>query len=301
MKKLTVLFNAMLLLMLTVSCEKNNDIKTEIEAGFCLIINDSITYNSNSIDFYDFSSHLIYLKPGNIFSFANSGTFKVQVDNEEIYTGQMYPMYSSYVPTGAYINCAPTLYSDYIIPIRFNQIIDTEGNLNNDPRNDSRITDALKKHNQYKKGLSSEIVSVQKTADNKIKITLELSNLEPDNLLYLDPDKMGLGLFHYFTNGLIIRDSQNNPYSHKLTTQKPEPWDSWTTNWLTAINGNETKTITIKYDDFDLLPSGVYTASFNYPGLSYQIESENIQQNNGRIWLGELNKSKVISIEYIEP
>ena len=123
-----------------------------------------------------------------------------------------------------------------------------------------------------------------------------MTNLESDNLLYLDPDKMGLELFHYFTNGLIIRDSQNS-YTYKLTTQKPEPWDSWAADWLTVINGNETKTISIIYNDFDFLPTGEYTASFSYPGLSHQIEKEELQQNIGRIWLGELNNTKVIDIE----
>lgn len=298
MKKLTVLFNTMLFLVLMIGCEKNdNDIETEIKDGFSLIINDSITYNSNSIDFYDFSSHLIYLKSGNVFSFSNRGAFMIQVDNEEIYTGQMFPMYSSYMPSGVYIRCTPTFYEDYIIPIGFSQIIDSEGNSIEDPRNDSKIIDALKKYNQYREGLSSEIISVQKLIDNKVKITIELTNLENDNILYLDPDKMGLEFFHYFTNGLIIRDSQSNSYTHKLTTQEPEPWDSWTADWLTVINGNETKTITIIYNDFDLLPVGKYTVSFSYPGLSHQIDLEDLQQINGRIWLGELNNTKTIDIE----
>jgi hypothetical protein len=298
MRNSTVLLSAIIILTLTLSCEKNdNDIDKEIKDGFSLIINDSITYNSNSIDFYDFSSHLIYLKLGNVFSFSNHGTFKVQVDNEEIYTGQMFPMYSSYMPTGAYIRCAPTFYDDYIIQIGFSQIVDKEGDSNEDPRNDTRIIEALKKHNQFKEGLSSKIISIQKITENQIKITIELTNQESENILYLDPNKMGLDLFHYFTNGLIIIDSQYNSYTHKLTTQEPEPWDSWSTNWLSLISGNETKTISIVYNDFDFLPTGDYTALFNYPGLSHQIEKEELQQANGRIWLGELNNIKMIDIE----
>ena len=298
MRNSTTLINVIIFLVLTLGCEKNdNNIDTKIKDGFSLIINDSITYNSNSIDFYDFSTHLIYLKAGNKFTYSNRGTFSILVDNEDIYTGQMFPMYSSYFPTGSFIQCAPNFYNDYIIPIGFNQIIDTAGNTIDDPRNDSRIIEALKKYNQYKQGLSSDIISVQKLSDNKIKITFELTNLDSEDLQFLDPDKMGLGLFHYFTNGLIIKDTQNNFYTHKLTTEKPEPWDSWTTDWLTVINGNETKTISLIYNNFDILPSGEYTASFSYPGLSHQIEKEELQQNNGRIWLGQLNNTKIIDIE----
>ena len=294
MRKLILLFHAIVILIFAISCEKiDNDIKD----GFSLVINDSITYNSSSIDFYDFSSHLIYLKSGDSFSFSDRGTFKIQVDNEEIYTGQLFQMYSSDIPSGVYIPCAPTFYKDYIIPIEFSQIIYKEGNSIEDPRNDLRIINVLKKHNQYREGIKSEILSVQKMTDNKVKITLELTNLETDNLLYLDPDKMGLELFHYFTNGLIIRESLINSYTHKLKIQKPEPRDSWAADWLTVINGNETKTISIIYNDFDFLPSGKYSASFSYPGLSRQIEKEELLQNNGRIWLGKLNNIKTIDIE----
>ena len=165
MKNLTILKNAILILILMSSCEKNeNDI--EIKDGFSLTINDTISYNSNSIDFYDFSTHLIYLKTGNNFTYSNRGKFSILVNNEEIYTGQLFPMHSSYMPTGPYIRCAPTFYNDYIIPIEFTQIIDKEGIFNDDPRNDSRIINALKKYNQYREGLSSEIISVQKITDN---------------------------------------------------------------------------------------------------------------------------------------
>jgi hypothetical protein len=296
MWKTTILLYVLSMFTLAQSCEKREDkYDAEIKDGFSLIINDSIIYNSNSIDFYDFSSHLIYLKSGNIFSYSNQGPFSIRVDDEEIYTGQMFPVYSSYYPTGSYIRCSPSFYNDYIIPIGFNKIIDSEGNSNDDPRNDSRIVEALEKYMQYKKGLSSKILSVKKISDNKIEIMLELKNLDSDNILFLDPDKMGLELFHYFTNGLIIKDSLNNSYTHKLTIEEPSPWDSWKIDWLTVINGNETKTISVIYDNFDFLPSGEYTALFNYPGLSFQIKKEELQQNNARIWLGELNNSLAVT------
>ncbi len=298
MKIFTILINTIIILVLIFGCEKrDNDLDIEIKDGFSLVINDSITYNSNSIDFYDFSSHLVYLKAGHNFTFSNRGTFSVLVDNELIYTGHMFPGYSSYLPMGPVIHCAPTFYGDYIIPIGFNQFIDSTGHSNKDPRDDSRIIEALKKSNQYKKGLTSDILSVQKLSNNKVQITLQLTNLDSESLLYLDLGKMGLNLFHYFTNGLIIRDSQNNSYTHKLTVEEPEPWDSWKIDWLSVLKSNEAKTISVTYNDFDIIPSGEYTVFFNYPGLSSQIEKEELQQNSGRIWLGQLSNTKIIDIE----
>ena len=35
-------------------------------------------------------------------------------------------------------------------------------------------------------------------------MTCELYNPDTLDYYYLDPDKMGIGLFHYFTNGLYL-------------------------------------------------------------------------------------------------
>lgn len=284
--------------MLSISCEKDdNDFDTITHNVFSLEINDSIVYNSNQIDFYDFSSHLIYLKNDYSFSYSNLGVFSVFVDSIEIYSGQMFPGYSSYLPMGPVIHCAPTFYGDYIIPIGFNQFIDSTGHSNEDPRTDLRIIEALKEHNQYKEGLSCEILSIQKLSSNKVKIDLQLTNNDSDKLLFLDPDKMGLELFHYFTNGLLLKDLSNYTFTHQLTVSQPEPWDTWKNDWLSVINGNENKTISIIYDNFETITSGQFKGLFNYPGLGSQVAKKDLQQDNGRIWLGELHITKMIQIE----
>jgi hypothetical protein len=66
---------------------------------------------------------------------------------------------------------------------------------------------------------------------------------------------------------------------------------------LSIINGNESKTITINYDNFEQVPSGEYKATFEFPGLRYQVEKDDIVQNSGQIWLGEINMIKSITVE----
>lgn len=294
----TIVITAIAAMTLTRGCENNeNNSDSRIKGGFSLIINDSITYNSNSIEFYDLSSHLIYLENGNSFAFSDHGKFSVLIGTDEIYSGNMHPRFSSSIPVGPYIPCSPTFYNDYIIPVGFNQFVDNKKSSNDDLRNDPRIIETLKKYNQLKKGLSSKILSIQKIFGNSIKITLELNNLDSENLLILDPDKMGAELFHYYTNGLILKDAQNNTYSHNLTIEKPESNDLWKRDWLSAITGHQAKTISIVYNDFDFLPKGEYTAKFNFPGLRSQVEKNELYQHNGRIWLGKLNISKTINIE----
>lgn len=285
-----------LLLFLVIGCHKgNDDLDQDIKDGFSLVINDSITYNSSHIDFYDLSAHLIYLKEGYRFSFTDGGTFSILIDNAVIYSGQMHPMYSSHFPVGPYIPCAPTLFNDYVIPIGFNHYADNEGDPNVDPREDTRIIEALKISNQCKEGLSSEILSISRLVD-RVEISMRLTNMDSENLLILDPNKMGIELFHYFTNGLIVYQASNSSYTHNLTSEKPVPWDQWKSEWFSVIGAYESKTVTLVYSDFDVFPSGSYTVWFNYPGLSYQVDQQDLQQPNGRIWLGQLHSTKVVNL-----
>ncbi len=279
------------LLFFVLSCESDN------KDGFCLEINNDILYNSEVIDFYDFSSHLIYLKDGNNFTLSDQGTFSVSVDAEKIYSGGVYPLYSSYLPVGPYIQCCPSFYNDYIIPVSFRSYTNSEGITNEDPRSDPKIIESLIAENKYKRGLSGEILSIEKLSESSVKITLQITNLDSEDLLILDPDKMGLGLFHYYTNGLSLYDAQYNKYSNNLAVSYPDPRDLWESSWFSVLEGNGVKTVSITYDSFDNIPAGNYTAYFNYPGLSSQIEKSELQQNNGRIWLGKLINTSAVFID----
>ena len=156
----------------------------------------------------------------------------------------------------------------------------------------------MKRFNQFHAGLSCEIKSVQYLSTNDVKVELILKNNDSFNYYYLDPDKMGINLFHYFTNGLFIRDfSSHESYTNKTEHTQPEPWNSWKNDWLSIINGNESKTIVIAYNDFEEVLPGEYNATFEFPGLHYQVEKEDIVQSNGQIWLGEIKMIKEIVIE----
>jgi hypothetical protein len=102
---------------------------------------------------------------------------------------------------------------------------------------------------------------------------------------------MGFDLFHYFHNGLIFR-SEHAPYeyAHKLTIPYLEPWDSWDISWLSIIKPGETKTYTINYDAYDVMPSGKYRAYFSFSGLPH-VEQKDLKQSNGKIWLGGVSVS----------
>jgi hypothetical protein len=294
----------LLLFVLTtlLSCEmENNDLNDDLTDGFCIIFGNEHVLNHAEIDFYDFSTHLIYLKNSSSFikDYETGGGFKVYADRKEIYTGLIHPGYSSYLPSSPVIHSNPFYYQDHIIQIDFIQIFDSEGKIKPDIRADEKIAQALKKYNQYRVGLSVSINSLQYSSENnEVTIQLQLQNTDSFNYYYLDPEKMGMDLFHYFTNGLTVMDLINKKsYSHGIVPTHPEPWDAWKNEWLSMIESNENKLITLVYKNFDIIPSGEFKACFTFPGLTHQVAREDIQQGNGRIWLGKLLAIEELNIE----
>lgn len=285
-------------IVILLSCQNNDlDLNFNPKVGFCLKINDSIVYDHSQIDFYDFSSNLVFLKKAHSYTYSGTGSFVVSADNTDIYSGKLFPAFLSSLPLGVTIPSGPTFYGNYIIPINFNKQIDYNGNEMLDPRGDDRIIKTLKKYNQYREGLACDITDIQITAANKIQLKLQLTNKDSENLYYLDPDKMGMNLFHYFTNGLILTDSAYKSYTHHVTIKQPEPWNSWKSSWLSIIKSKEIRTLTVNYDNFETPTSGQYVAFFTFPGLNHQVEKKDLQKTNGRIWLGQLNLTKKIQFK----
>ena len=287
--------------ILFTACEYNKiEFNGELPDGFCIVANEKVILNHNDIEYYDYSTHLIYIKENKSFidDIESIGDFTVYADRIQIYKGQTVPGYSSFLPSGPIIPIHPSLYGDYIIPIGMIQRIDSLGNFLPDPREDKRVVAALKKYNQFRAGLSCEIKSVQYLGSNNVKVDLILKNNGSLNYYYLDPNKMGINLFHFFTNGLFIKDFKNHKnYTHTITAVPPVPWTSWEKDWLSIINRNESKMITITYDSFEAVAPGQYKATFEYPGLCYQVEKKDLLQDNGQIWLGSLTMIKEITIE----
>lgn len=108
-------------------------------------------------------------------------------------------------------------------------------------------------------------------------------------------DKMGLNLFHYFSKGLVFRKSPDSPsITVKIPSESPSSSKDWNINWLTKLDSGESKTWTFNYPLDTPIDPGEYIVNFNYPGLSSQIDRDQMVQDNARIWPGE-----VIADQYI--
>ena len=253
-----------------------------------------IILEQNEIDYYDGSSHLIYLKNvSSLIKYISGALIDTYVDSTFIYHLVIFPMTTnSYARSGANIMSWPSLYPSNLVFIDYT---DFQGETDN--RNDTRIIDVLENNNKYHVGLNCDIQSVQVTTDNKVNLDLTLSNNDSFDYYFMDPVKMGLKLFNNFTDGLILRDNQGSKYMQRIGSTPSVPWNSWNMQWLTLIKIGDKIDISILYDLFDTIPAGQYQASFQFPGLTYQVTKNDIQQSDGRIWLGKLNTTKNITIE----
>lgn len=290
-----------LIAIFSIGCNNDEELNIEdrLSEGFHIVIGDKVVIGPDDIDYYDYSTHLIYLKEPNKFSdnLKNYDGITVYADGDKIYNGNIYQQYSSYLPTGAILNY-PLYYGDYNLNIGFGPLYDSLGNPTVDPRDNARIVDALKRDNKFHEGLKSTIKSVEYASAGNVSVELELQNDDAFNYYYLDPDKMGNELFHYFTNGLSIIDFKNKTsYTNNIKPTKLEPRNIWKKEWLSLIESGETKTLSLTYGDFEEVPPGQFKATIKFPGLGGQVNRADLQQVNGRIWLGELELSRDVTIE----
>ena len=205
-----ILWAQALLLILVGGCEKEINLAdrlpestVELTDGYCLVAGDQVVVNHHDISFYDYGAHLIYLKDYISVEalLEQTASFTVYAGGEEIYTLATQPGYSSsFPPSDPFIWTFPTFYEDYILAIDHFGSFGGQTGLSGDSREDPRIVAALKKYGQYRGGLHCEILSCNYSDPGEVRLQLRLSNRDEVNYYYLDPEKMGMGLFHYFTN-----------------------------------------------------------------------------------------------------
>ncbi len=119
------------------------------------------------------------------------------------------------------------------------------------------------------------------------------------DLMIIDIKKTGPELFHYFTNGLYLRDQDHNEvFSSTINNQTPEPWNGWKADWLSTIRSGESMSFNINYPLDTPVNSGEYRLLFEFPGLAYQISKDNLFLGNDRIWLGDITLRSNITIPW---
>ena len=303
MKKLLI---GGLMAIAALACEKQDPWERKwpsgtLTDGFCISFGDSIILNHEDIDCYDFSTHFIYLKePFELlgeparWDLADMA-FTVYAGKIPVYSGNLWPAYRSSMPGGPFIQW-PSFYPPYVIGIGYMSYLFTaQPDTLEDPRASRAITDALKSYGQYREGLSVPVGNITLGSAGDLTFSFTVTNGDDGNYYILSPDKMGLGMFHYFTNGLCLYNQDSGWLVHLEEVISPEPWDSWDAGWLELLEGHSSRTYTITYDQFDKVPPGQYDAFFRFPGL-HHVEQSEIERSDGRIWLGEISFTSRVTL-----
>ena len=272
------------------------DLPLLLTDGFCLVSGNRVVLDRYDIDYYDFSAHLIYLNEAGAIEekYQKPGTAWIYADSTKIYELSFVSQFASYIPQGPIIWYPPFMYPDYTVHIGSHwDFFGMEG-VEPDPREDPRIAEALERCGQFRHGLQGEIRAVSYQAGEGVTLELELWNEDAVNYYYWDPAKLGIGRYHYVTNGLWLRDDNDQAYRNHV---EPLSWDGADPDRFSLLESDSSVILTLVYEDFDELPPGTYEGFFEFPGPHYGVERGELEQEDGRLWLGDLNMNSIVTIE----
>jgi hypothetical protein len=272
-----------------ISCESN---KENHDQEIILEIGNNLIYRYSDIQLYDSSTHILYFKEYHKeFEDVSQSTFTFMANGNDVYSGSFWPAYLNSMPSGPFISSAPSYYQYYALGI-LSWINDKP-----DLRNDPRIIESLKEHGLLHSGLSVQITNPE-INNGQLTFFFTVTNIDQSDLLILDPLNTGPNLFHYFTNGLTIRNQSNDiVFSPSIDHAMPSPWNSWKTEWLSQLKSGKSRTYSLSYTITSPIDPGEYKASFVFPGLAYQVANTDLFQDSGRIWLGDVTINKSITIK----
>lgn len=262
----------------------------------------------DDIDFYDFSTHCIYLKE-NFSSLFSSDTinvwrnvfgtpFVVVADGERCYLGSFYSLLSSWLPIGPRIEDIDC-WQYPIDVIHINRAVGfnaADASAFYDVRNDIRIRNSLLSQNKLNAGLQIELDNVEvinQPDTSTVVYTFTITNKDVDDLYVPDPELMVNNLFHFYTNGVTF-DNGHHYYSEYKSVTSPDPFYSWNIEWFTKIQSGHSIQRTVTLKGYPNIPVGSYYCWFKYSGPK-KIERDNRMLSNGRLWLGEIESNVIIA------
>ncbi len=289
---------------------KDNSIKIENILDIPLLdleLEENPWLSTSDIEFYDFSTHCIYLKNGIQTFFIDSidfvfphswwdKPFIVCANDEKIYKGIFRAGPSStswwqvpYINDGAQFSLFPSdvLFIDWIFAF---DVIE-------DKRYDGRIKNALIDAGVFQGGIEVSLISVnviENSDTSTINYKFRLSNIDSETLYVIDPNITGSSLFHWWTNGVLLLNTetgQSYDSSYKQFTSL-SPIGRWEPEWFTKINSGDYIEREIELKGYAKLPAGNYLCQFKYCGPT-KIEKEERYLFDGRYWLGEVHTNTI--------
>lgn len=249
---------------------------------------------SNEIEFYDWSSHCIYLKKDKNYFFPNfpslfqaswaNRPFITIANGDKCYAGYFLSANSSDIrPYPDIFDIDILFYPPDIIHIEWPYPFA------NDIRDHNRVRSSLLESHLLHEGLGITIdslwISNGDTATVRYKITI--INKDADNLYVLDPEKMGTELFRAFTNGPIFYNIDSKILYESIYKRVtiPSPPNSYNPEWFMKVESSKSMTKMITLKGYPHLPMGNYYCRMGFRN-PYSIQRKDRTLADGRYWIG---------------
>jgi hypothetical protein len=253
------------------------------QGRFYIEFSDGSLITESDIEFYDTSSHHLFLKyPINIGDDATS--FDVKVGSDKIYHGVVFPSYVSSMPSETVFISDIDLNDNKIIHLASFTRMD-------DHRNDQKIINALTRSNKIHYGLECTInkIEVSTLGDHSaVNCTITIKNNDNFSYCIIDPVKMGILDFNYYTGGLFFNNIETKVSSFLRWSSSNPDYNNLTIDDFSILAGGQEVKYSFYSDDYYKMESGIYNATFRFCGYRDYFEDADLVKPAGRIWVGSL-------------
>lgn len=262
-----------------------------------LVLSDQPWIAAENIERYDWSTHTIYLKEAVEWPVRQvplkGMPFVVVADGKRCYLGALWSTFSSLTPT----HTVPVVY--YMRNFSRDMFtIDWLLTVTLDERNDQRVYEALLKYGQLHAGLLVRLDRVDVLLTNSgssVRYTYTITNDDSDDLLVLDPEKMGADLFHHFHNGPSLRVSGEQAIGPQQADPATAPKEL-DPAWLTRLASGTSHTWTVTRDGYPSIAPGSYECHLRFPGPDPLVTQAQRANTEARIWLGQIDVTLEVDI-----
>ncbi len=264
--------------------------------------------STEDIDFYDWSTHFVYLK-------TNKEAMKERLlDSNEML--MKYPLSPFIVTTGEqprYVGFLQTLVSSMYMPspsiTDFGLKMDPDDILNitgtwnedgEDTRDNKHVKQALIKSGLYHAGLGLEFDTnyglnfhplIGDTMEVEYRFTL--TNYDEDALYVLDPNKASDSVFFYFNTRPsfhnVTSDERVRSNYYYYSNGHPDTSDYANLSWYTLLASGRSITRTVRSGKYTNVHAGEYEFFLSFSTPCFTMKKSKRNKLLGRIWLGQIH------------
>lgn len=275
-----------LIFMISNSCDSDPDIEL-IDSELSIEFSDGTIITENEIEFYDSSTHTFFLK-SDLITETTITDFKIRVDTDSILGGVFHSCILSSMPP------APYYISDCFFSGHDVLTIGYYGTGENG-LNDSRILNSLMDSNQFRKGLSCQIDNVRViVTDGQTDVVCTITIKNNDSIAYYitDVNKMGDQYYTDYSGGLYFSNINTGLSSFIKDSNSDRQRDDIKIDDLSKLEANSEVTYTYTSRKYHEIPAGEYRVRARFMGIVYTASDFELNQDNGRIWVGEIYSYK---------